>query len=378
MVSRLKRIFGLGGFAGFLLLAIGHISWLNDAAQTVQFALTATGNSAVASVWNDLFVLHANAWITGLGFLLLVWVIVRPRSEQQKENSYSDYKERHYGLTIQSARWYCTAFPENFEDITDRLQRQAIGKHSLRIRAHQDAGWGDVCARHGGQGHHKGLDVEFCYRGSVSIPYDKEQVIPPQLGLGATDSTPATMPSAYRLPLLIIKFNDAPTGPNWKVAENGAAHFSQPSDALGDGYLQLDVPGRFAMDRLITEPGASLTNKLEFKAKFPSKAAIYAGVRLRDAAGNRVLSPEDEGIFWITYQIGDPALVPTPDERYANEKVVWISGPTIGNGWVLCVRDLQKDVSAAYPGLFFSSLDRIRFRGNRNMLSVSPIICYRD
>ena len=81
--SRLKRLLGLGGFGGFLLLAIGHISWLNDAAQTVQFALTATGNSAVASIWNDLFVQHANAWITGLGFLLLVWVVVKPETTTQ-------------------------------------------------------------------------------------------------------------------------------------------------------------------------------------------------------------------------------------------------------------------------------------------------------
>jgi hypothetical protein len=78
VLSHAKRLLGIGGFGGFLLLLLSHLSWLNDAAQTVQFALTATGNGKVATVWNDLFIQHANAWVTTFGFAILVWVVVRP------------------------------------------------------------------------------------------------------------------------------------------------------------------------------------------------------------------------------------------------------------------------------------------------------------
>jgi len=77
-LPRLKRLLGIGGFGGFSLLLLSHLSWLNDAAQTVQFALTATGNSKVANIWNDLFIQHANAWVTVFGFAVLVFVVVRP------------------------------------------------------------------------------------------------------------------------------------------------------------------------------------------------------------------------------------------------------------------------------------------------------------
>jgi hypothetical protein len=82
------------------------------------------------------------------------------------------------GFVIESAKWYCTVFPEYFEDLTTVIQNRAYGKDRLELRAHQDAGWGDVCQRHPGPGHHKTLEVKYTYHGHSAISYDTSQVIP--------------------------------------------------------------------------------------------------------------------------------------------------------------------------------------------------------
>jgi hypothetical protein len=69
------------------------LSWLNDAAQTVQFALTATGSSKVSAVWNDLFMQYSNTWVTILGFSILVWAIIRPRAEHGDSYSTNNVKQ---------------------------------------------------------------------------------------------------------------------------------------------------------------------------------------------------------------------------------------------------------------------------------------------
>ncbi len=145
-----------------------------------------------------------------------------------------------------------------------------------------------------------------------------------------------------------------------------------PTDALGAGYIKIDVPKRFAMDQVISG-AARLAKRVEFKIKLPRNAAIYVGVMLRDDAGEAILSDRDGGLHWITYCIGDEKLAPEPDERYSNEVVLRMSGRIVGNGYVACSRDLEVDVHRAYPGSHFSSLERIRIRGRENSLSISPI-----
>jgi hypothetical protein len=182
----------------------------------------------------------------------------------------------------------------------------------------------------------------------------------------------------HQSPLLVIGFDYVPArqptaNGEWRNAESGEVLFSRPVDAPGDGYLQLDVPKRFAMDRVINEPSARLAKRMEFKTKLPRKAAIYAAVMLRDSAGQTVLSKEKGGHHWLTYCIGDEELAPTPDERVDNEVLLRMNGPVIGNGWTVCSRDLEADVRRAYPGFFFSSLEKIRIRGNESSISISPI-----
>jgi hypothetical protein len=179
---------------------------------------------------------------------------------------------------------------------------------------------------------------------------------------------------AHQKPLLVIPFDARkPTNAGWRDAESGeAVRFSEPADAPGAGYLKIDVPNRFAMDRFIAGV-ARLAKRIEFKIKLPKDAAIYAGVILRDEGGEIVRSDRDGGLHWITYCIGDENLAPEPDERYSNEVVLRMSGRIIGNGYVACSRDLEADVQKAYPGCYFSSLDRIRIRGRENSLSISPI-----
>jgi hypothetical protein len=87
------------------------------------------------------------------------------------------YRRRSSGLTIEHAKWYCTVYPKYFEDVTKRVQAMVIGKDQLELSAHQDDGWGDICMRHGGQGHHKNLDVTVSYHSTITIPYDKTQLI---------------------------------------------------------------------------------------------------------------------------------------------------------------------------------------------------------
>lgn len=81
------------------------------------------------------------------------------------------------GLVIESAKWSCTVFPDHSENITGTLQRQAVGRDLLELRAHQDD-WGDICARHGGAGHQKRLEVDFTYRGNAVVQYGQRQTIP--------------------------------------------------------------------------------------------------------------------------------------------------------------------------------------------------------
>lgn len=105
------------------------------------------------------------------------------------------------GLRITAAKWYCAVLPKYSQDVTKVIQAQAFGKDSIELRAHQDAGWGDVCARHGGAGHHKLLEVDFTYNGHAVIPYDHKQIIPPLLG--TRELVPA--PSKSRRPALAIQ-----------------------------------------------------------------------------------------------------------------------------------------------------------------------------
>lgn len=80
------------------------------------------------------------------------------------------------GLTVQAARWYCTVFPDKAsEDVTERV-RDLIAHDSLEITAHQDDGWGDICKRHGGDGHHKALDVTVVYQQHITVNYERTQL----------------------------------------------------------------------------------------------------------------------------------------------------------------------------------------------------------
>jgi hypothetical protein len=191
---------------------------------------------------------------------------------------------------------------------------------------------------------------------------------------GASDNDEKQRPT-----LLIIGFDYVSTRkPNdpdgeWETAEAGEVTFSRPQDAIGDGYLQMAVPKRFAMDRVVREPHAQLSKGLRFSVKLPDKAAVYAGVWLKDRNGKPVFSTKDNGMYWIVYRLGDDKLSPYEDERVDNEIVVWMRGRVTGNGWTFCSRDLEKDTRRAYPQYFYSSLGRIRLRGRENTLSISPI-----
>lgn len=106
------------------------------------------------------------------------------------------------GLRIIAARWYCSVFPKYSQNITKAIQAQALGRESIELRAHQDAGWGDICARHGGVGHHKLLEVDFTYSGHAVIPYDHKQTIPPLPTTNGLTATRQLLPS--RRPALTI------------------------------------------------------------------------------------------------------------------------------------------------------------------------------
>ncbi len=142
--SRVKRLFGFSGFGGFLLVAFGYISWLNEAAQTVQFALTATGNSAVALVWNDLFMQHANAWVTGLGFLLLVWVIVKPESKSESSKLTIHPKRGIEALTVVKGQAKAVLIELKHLDHDHREQVQLPLNNSSLPALNQSWGFVDV------------------------------------------------------------------------------------------------------------------------------------------------------------------------------------------------------------------------------------------
>src|SRR5207249_1868829 len=164
-----------------------------------------------------------------------------------------------------------------------------------------------------------------------------------------------------------------PLDKDWIVVEGDAkvVVFAQPDDPPGDGYLRIDTKqSRFAMDRLIAEPGLGTDCKrIEFTAQMPSDSLIHAGVWLNDMKGRRIRSGKDNGIFWLTYRIGDTRRAPTRDDRYPNEVAVWISGTLIAPAWRACSLRLPEDVARAYPGLVYSELTRIRLR---NSLAISP------
>jgi hypothetical protein len=90
ILPRLKRLFGLGGLGGFLLLVFSNLAWLSSLAQSVQFALTVNGEGRLATIWNSFFVAHGNVWLTILGFCMLIWVIVRPERKGQMDSSTQD------------------------------------------------------------------------------------------------------------------------------------------------------------------------------------------------------------------------------------------------------------------------------------------------
>jgi hypothetical protein len=78
----------------------------------------------------------------------------------------------HSGLRIESARWYCTIFPEANKAVTDTVQGKVVGG-SLRLHAH-DSVLGDVCELHAGRhGHPKTLELDLIYRSHVTATHDE-------------------------------------------------------------------------------------------------------------------------------------------------------------------------------------------------------------
>jgi hypothetical protein len=164
------------------------------------------GPQEVPMDWMRIASLASPVAATGL-LLVAVWIaFMRKSKERFVHTNGLKSSTPPFGLHIESARWYCAVFPEVSEDITAILQKQAIGKDHLELRAHQDAGWGDICMRHGGAGHHKNLEVDFTYRGSAVVPYEQRQTIPAQLiggGIGQQkqqeDEDTAMLAAAPRL-----------------------------------------------------------------------------------------------------------------------------------------------------------------------------------
>ncbi|HEY4364449.1 MAG TPA: hypothetical protein VGN17_26020 [Bryobacteraceae bacterium] len=81
------------------------------------------------------------------------------------------------GLTIKSARWYCTVRGTE-QDVTRALQGKVAGGY-LKVHAHDNV-LGDVCKLHGGTGDPKTLEVEFVYHSRATATHDEWLTIPCQ------------------------------------------------------------------------------------------------------------------------------------------------------------------------------------------------------
>jgi hypothetical protein len=79
-------------------------------------------------------------------------------------------RRKHPGVTIDSAKWYCTRVGKAQRDVTRDIQGM-IRENGLLVHAHDNV-FGDICKDHNGFGDPKTLEVKLTYHLHVTATHD--------------------------------------------------------------------------------------------------------------------------------------------------------------------------------------------------------------
>ncbi len=175
--------------------------------------------------------------------------------------------------------------------------------------------------------------------------------------------------------LHLIDFDYLPISPlerGWTHAylPDGAADFNV--DTTITGSLRVGVTNSvFAMDHMIPLH-ATLSNRLEFIAKYTDSTMIFTGVDVASKDGSQ------RRRVWIKYYYGEkradqtwPTVQSNPD-KYLPEQTVWLPARVLEGGKLAFEIDFPDVVKLAIgdQGWVYKSIWKVRLRGS---LSISPL-----
>ncbi len=79
-------------------------------------------------------------------------------------------RRQHPGVTVESAKWYCTRVRKAQRDVTREIQGM-VRENGLLVHAHDNV-FGDICKDHDGSGDPKTLEIELTYHLHVTATHD--------------------------------------------------------------------------------------------------------------------------------------------------------------------------------------------------------------
>jgi hypothetical protein len=171
-----------------------------------------------------------------------------------------------------------------------------------------------------------------------------------------------------------IDFGYLPISPlerGWTKAysPDGAAEFSTDPSIPGSLRIRV-VTGVFAMDHVVPHH-ATLTQHLEFTAKYTDTTMIFVGVDVTSKDGS------ERKKVWIKYYYGRERSEATHDVKYdpnkeLPEQTVWLPAQVLKGGSMLFDINFPDTVnqSLGWQGWVYKSIWRIRLRGS---VSISPV-----